>query len=564
MCFMLVLLIPIMSVAAAEERSFEIKKAQIDVVVDNAGNLHVTEMDIYEFNGEYNGIYIDLNSNHSNGIHGFQVFDVTAGARQELEYELNEDGDEQHYKVYSASHNETRAYQFSYVVDNAVKVYADTAELYWKFFDESNSSDIASVLINVRLPEGAQPEQVKMYGHGPDSGTVEYTEDGTVYYEVGPLSAGETVEARVLFPVEIVPDSVNRSQEMMLDNIIAEEQAWADADAASYESNGDDRADLGLALLLLNIVVGFIARMKYGKKHKSEWRDKYCSELPNDVTPAVVSFLRKHRLNAIDLYATLIDFVRKGYLRLEKKEKDDYAFILIKYEWSELDPHEQLLMNWLFHEQGRSGSLRLSELRGQSETEAKTFMSRFGEWKNAVKARVDELGYYEYHSKAFWAVLLLFFLQFFGIMFLASENVNWIAFCALPLLFLRPKRRRRSRYGETEYKKWQAFRRYLQQYNTLDVREPLSVYEWQHYFVYAIPLGVAKGVAEMMKSLLPIDQRANLQDDYFYMYEYTNGSHSFNSAFNKIAATANPSDDSGGSFSSGGGGGGGGGGRGAF
>src|SRR5690606_38726654 len=107
---------------------------------------------------------------------------------------------------------------------NIVQVYADTAVLYWKFFDHTNPSPLGAVQINLEFPEGADQEEITAFGHGPLNGIIERTDTGGVRYQVSPLPAESLLEVRILFPGSYVPDSARISSEYMLDHILEEEQ----------------------------------------------------------------------------------------------------------------------------------------------------------------------------------------------------------------------------------------------------------------------------------------------------------------------------------------------------
>ena len=76
------------------------------------------------------------------------------------------------------------------------------------------------------------------------------------------------------------------------------------------------------------------------------------------------------------------------------------------------------------------------------------------------------------------------------------------------LLILSALMNRRSQRGATEMRMWQAFRKFLLDFSSLDEATIPSLAVWEHYLVYAVTLGVAKEVI----SQLPI-VFAELRDD---------------------------------------------------
>jgi hypothetical protein len=129
-----------------------------------------------------------------------------------------------------------------------VTLYNDTAELYWKFFDQSNTSPISHIKIEIELPKGElSAEELKVFGHGPLDGKVSIREDGKIVYEVDGLSPEEMVEARILFPASLIPNSTKIINQNKFAEIMQEELGWAkkadnEVPLAFYVSNATDES----------------------------------------------------------------------------------------------------------------------------------------------------------------------------------------------------------------------------------------------------------------------------------------------------------------------------------
>jgi len=559
--------------ASAEDRWFQIEDVNIHALIDTDGNMHVTETDSYEFHGVFNGILVDLDTSGSDGIEDFQAYEVSDQEYIPLEYEETSDGNRIQYRIYSASEDETKVFEFTYSLKNVVQVYEDTAELYWKFFDESNGNTLGTVQIDVEFPEGARQEEIKAFGHGPLEGAIERLDESIVRFQVSPLPAYKMFEVRLLFPDLYVPDSSKISSEPMLEQILEEEENWKYPD-------DDDFTTIMLiiffALMLIHLLVGALLYNKFGKPYKPDWKHKYYRELPGDVSPAVVSYLMKRRNNTGDLMATLLDLVRKKYVSMQvvkspdPKEEDDYSFQLKKTNKDGLLlPHERMLVDWFFGKTGRSGKVSLSMLREQAENKksAKAFYDKWTKWQDKVVDSVNRLNYFEErpkNKKIYAWFIIVAVLQALGIGWLTGGS--FLLLYPLPLLLFRMRSEEfRAQSGQTEYAKWKSFKRFLRDYSRIASREPLAVHLWEHYYVYAIPLGVAKKMEAIGRIHMPgMNQEDSVLTDtitYMHMNQWT-------SSFDKMISEGKPVDsssgDSGGSFSSGGGGGGGGGGRGAF
>lgn len=564
------LLLCAVSTVFADERSLRISDIDIHARIDSSGDMYVAETDKYVFDGAFNGIYIDLDSRSSDGIVDFQAFDVTGRQEIPLRFELSNDGDSHRYKVYSQSENETKTFRINYTVKNAVQVYADTAELYWKFFDERNENELEAVQVKVELPAGVRRENMLVYGHGPLHGDVTIADDGIALYRISPLPPGRMFEVRVLFPGEYVPDSTRVSNEAKLEAIQEEEYNWVEPVADDSEVSV-----LGaLGLLIANLTVGFY--LKYYRRAKSLWSGKYYRELPSDISPAAVSYLMDYRLETRDLMATMVDLIRRGYVQIHhekrsegRKSSVEYKFRLLKSNTTGLLAHERELIAWFFGQIGNENTVSLSEIReyAKMKDKASIFVESWTKWQESVKNEIERHGYLHERKKPRRLIQYAIVAQLLIFLVFAPDSWAWLVIFTIPLFFLVPKKIQRTPDGQTEYAKWRAFQRFIRDYSRMETREPLAVHLWGHYFVYAIPLGVATKMNEIARLPLPQGEQGLSMIDDSFVHHHSFWTNSFDKsvrdARSNIPSSSN-SDGSGGSFSSGGGGGGGGGGRGGF
>lgn len=565
--------------AYAEERSYRIEQVDIQAVVDANGDMQITERDIYRFDGAFNGIVFNLNESGSDGIEQFRAYELAGDERASLKVEASGDGDRLQYKVYAPAKDTTKTFEATYKVKNAVQVYADTAELYWKFFDADNEHILEAVTIEVKLPDGIDREQVQAFAHGPAQGTYEVQADGSVLLRMNPLPAAALLETRILFPPAAVPLSRKLSDKAMLDTIVQEEHDRSAA-ASDRGRSGDDTVPYALLLLLANLAAGTFIYLRFSRRFRSDWRGRYFRELPADLPPAYVGYLMRRRIGPGELVATLVDLVHKKYIEMDESAADkraaktrtvtamerDYVFRLSDGNRNGLLPHEAALIDWLFPKpgSGKKGAVSISRIR-ELAAQSKKFHERWTSWREETEKAASGLQFFEPRRKVYRWLLLAFLAQFFGLWFLAPEEWRWLMFCAVPLLFFKPTHRRRTPHGQTEYMKWKAFRQFLLASSRPSAPEPLPASLREQYLAYAIPLGAAKKMKTGSRLALaePGGKHSAgslIFDDYLI----------WSTALHTAVTTAPPSgsssdvSDSGGFFSSGGGDGGGGGGRGAF
>ncbi|MDQ0177981.1 DUF2207 domain-containing protein [Bacillus chungangensis] len=584
-------MIPVQAIYA---KSFDIDHVEIDAVLDDAGNMHIVEMDTYEFDGEFNGIIIQLGTENSDGIQDFRAVELTKqGEEVPLETErISAESDPYwEYRVYSHSEDERKTFKIYYTLKNVVSVYHDTAELYWKFFDTANDTTINKVTIRIKMPETIDREQLNVFGHGPSRGNVSIASDGTVIYTISPLREKELLEARILFPQQLVPNSLKTVNEQGKERILAEELKWAQEKKANEEMQKVQakRAwQYTFAVIVINVLLGLLLYSRFDKEHKPQFRDQYSKEIPEDAPPAVVGYLVNRQVGISDMIATLFDLVRRKYVHIEPiPKRTDYVFYLNNKNSRELLLHEQMLLDWLFFQPGSEDGVRLSDVIRAAENpcSAKKYLTFFQHWNKTVKKIGEERGYFERSFKIGGPILLFSLVQMIVIFTFVPGWGKFSVLFPIILAIYSLSMSRRTPESSTLYAKWMALKRYLEATFSYDKqgfgkwgnKQSLYPEDYEKYVVYGIALGVADDVIEAMKTSVHYQQSMLYYHRNYPLFYYCTYHdrlyHTISRGFrrtNSIASTTveketTASTGQGGSFSSGGGGGGGGGGgRGAF
>jgi len=329
------------------ERSFKITDYNARVEILKNGDIRVREFFSYSFDGSFNGIIRSIGTRGSDGFAYFKASEYYP-TEKELKVTQNKKGDMFTYRIYDESNNENKVFLLEYQLKNTATIYNDTAEFYWKFFDKTNTSPIGHVKIKLEFSETVLPGDMKVFGHGASSGMVSIEDDGKVIYEVNRLSSGEMVEARILFPVNLVSESNKIVRENKYAEIMAEEISWANK---TNRQNSINVLGFLLAplLLLFNIFFAIRVYYKYDKELKADVDMEYYRELPSNITPAVLSKLMSIQgVGTKDILATLMDLVRKKYLKVEEipaGRKKDYRFTRLEPETINLKKHEAQLIH---------------------------------------------------------------------------------------------------------------------------------------------------------------------------------------------------------------------------
>lgn len=609
--------------AKADSSFILIGNYNVDGEILESGDMKVTEDVNFNFNGNFNGVTKEILYPENTSIESIKV---TEDGKTFSKASSPSKGDNGVFKIestnensimmwiYEPSSNTARNFKISYTIKNAVRKYNDTAELYWKFIGTENKTPIENVSINITLPEGSKEEDIKIWGHGPLTGNSSIVDDKTVNLSISNLPAERYIEARLLFPIKLVPGSKKVYKEDAVDRILSEEASLAeDANKQREEARNEVQdnnsydypqiipeerysspfSGLGFILILLALALGIYVKTKYGKDSKPDFDGKYYRELPGDYPPAVMSVLYYRNVSCKDITATLMNLVRKRYLKLEIKQREkkgffktkiqkDYVITRLSSDDYSLLPNESFLMDWLLNDLGDGRSLSFNEIEEatSSRSDALRFKDKYNQWISMVMEDSEAYNFFEKGKNkgtlisAVFAVVLLIFVP---ILFKLGSNIITLALVIIASIFLFAtciSLEHRTSYGSNQYSRWKAFKNFLEDFSNLKDAQPLSLILWEHYLVYAISLNIAKKVMNQLKILIPEEDLyyntyqnnmltflyiSQLNDHNMNIFdEFNNITSSFTELTDSAMAVANSSDSSssgsGGGFSGGGGG----------
>lgn len=595
---------------ALAERSLIMNQLIVDAQVLPDASMRVTERITVDFSGQWNGFYIKIPQGdtpirevtvNENG----QPYQFNPGTEYGPPgtYLTKTEGNQILIDWSIAASDEVRTFDVTYRVINAVKIHSDTAELYRKFVGEANSNKIAKVQVNLKLPAGAeqykQGEEIRIWGHGPLTGEVNFAGPDTVVWAVNDLPANTFLEGRVVMPPALFSAAPAEAytKQPALAAILAEEASWAEK--ANRQRLWAKAEYAGGAGIMGGAVVGLILLWRrFGRSHKSAFEGDYYRDLPAVYSPAELSVLWNFKnVQARDITATILDLARRKFLYLEEatlevpkllgsKEITTYRLkflsapkpaALRKPEEAVVQPHEQQLLDLLRKDIGEGQEqIYLTDIEKYAKNNGEKFYKFWKEWTSGLVAQGEKLKFFEDKGK----MPLLSISGGVGLIILGSILVAktgvigfaliiaGVLFLIIPSLF-----KRRSVSGQEDYVRWRAFKKFLEHFSEMERHEIPSLIIWEHYLVFAVTLGVAKEVIKQLELVFP-----NMQDgDYHFGYGWMTygtyrGMNTLNDSFENIGnsfqhalqtaekavSKSSSGSGSGGGFSGGGGGGGGG------
>lgn len=629
------ILLFILPVCVYAEVDYEINDYYIESHILENGDLKVKELFLLEgtFNGYERDIFYtnnnedldsDINFSNSKIYSADGIYDVSIKAKyvDDISFSTMNDTDfnelvstisvpngsigkyvktsisgGEQYRMYYPADNENVAFYITYTIDNAVVIHNDVAELYWNFIGNDYADDLENLNIKVYLPKNDSSDNFRIWAHGDLTGEINYLKENNL--KVGAIATMDKVDAydpvdlRITFDKNLITNSTDleHSNVSALDKIIEVETERAEiANELRKELKTKYYFLIGATTIYyISILIIFIYVVKkYGLDKKSDFDYEYNREFIEDYNVEVVDYLiNKKNISADAMSASIMNLIYKKNIKVDEidNKKKNYKFTLLNEE--KLNNTEKNLINFLFNVVGKTDETGIKtfttiDLKKKASSSYEKFIKSYTNWKNCVINDGEKEGFYENVKPA--RVIGIIFLLISILLLIIKSHLNVesiyvsasfiVAMIFLIYTFLNTKK---SSKGSLHYKKWMAFKRFLNDFGTFPEKELPEITLWERYLVYATVLGIASKVRKVMN--VKIEERGiDENPTYTHIYIHNNISNSINRAVNdavktsyerqaasRAAAVSSSSSGSGfgGGFSSGGGfGGGGGGGRG--
>ena len=502
------------------------------------------------------------------------------------------------YRMYYYTNNRKVAFYISYTIEDAIVLHEDVAELYWTFVPSGFEEDLHNVLVKVHLPQEDNSDLFRFWAHGNLDGNISKIDNGSVYAEISQVLTGESVDIRLTFDQFLVSSSLinKRSYKTALDSIIGVETERADVANELRDSlkNKWNIAVISTWFLIAAIIgLGIYVYLKYGKSPKSSYYSKYNREFIDDYNVEVIDYLMKRQITSNALSASIMNLIYKKNISAkeivsDKKKKKDYEFTLENTE--HLVGSEKLLVGFLFDTVGKGNvnekkqkvftTKDLKDYASGTKTCSK-FIKSYTAWKNSVIEEGKKEEFFETSNKPKYIGLVLLILGILLCVFVTYNGIDYIpAYVAIVLaiifFFITIAIYKKTQKGSEHYARWNAFKNFLDDFGSFELKELPEIILWERYLVYATIFGLADKVEKSMNVYIS-EMNIDATSDYYPMFFYINlgptihssVNNAINSAYQRQSANYANSHSSyssgggfGGGFSSGGGfGGGGGGGR---
>ena len=168
------------------------------------------------------------------------------------------------------NNSETRKYQISYKVIDAVNIHNDCTEFYWKFLNDQNNISGENITGQIHLPNGISDiEKLRVWAHGNLNGQINRTSTNLVNFSIPEIDSKEMVEVRIVTEENIYPTAINKTSKDMLATILEEEQKWADEANKIREKN----AAIERTIKIVEIIIAIFFGLKVFKalRYRKRW-----------------------------------------------------------------------------------------------------------------------------------------------------------------------------------------------------------------------------------------------------------------------------------------------------
>lgn len=394
----------------ADNREYFIDNLNINAQILPNGDVVVNEILQYRFDGEFNGIYRNLNLNGTGQylINSVSIIDssgniieATEGYNEENNtYEIKESSDSIQIKLFCKSINEIKNINLNYTIKGAAKKYTDYSQLYWNFYNVKNIDSVKEGTLKITLKDTSFSTEVLSYDiYGDGDITASNTENSI---DINFKNLTTLIGIDLKFQKEYLSIVEEISPENYEDNYIME-----DFNYYGKEENNKDVAFAITVFVIIGVVIAAFAMDRRGfNKEVSEYRAKgkfteeeFIMEPPSDLPPALVNLLMNEKVVSKEmLNITLFYLVNKGYYRIEEKttkDINDLVFIRTNYNKESEYSHLNFLLDW-FKDYEVAGRFSIGEIKSSlsSSMRAKRFIDNLNYWLIKVRSDGENIGFY--------------------------------------------------------------------------------------------------------------------------------------------------------------------------
>lgn len=458
-------------------------------------------------------------------------------------------------RMYYKANNQKVAFYIKYTIKNLVVKHENVAEIYFPFIGENFEDDINNVDIKVYLPSADTSSYHRVWAHGTLRGEVEKISNNGLHAYAKNVEAGEVLDVRMTFDSSLVPQSTKKTNQAFFSKILeVEEKRAEDANNLRKELLAKyNTVKYGTFIFFIAVIaLGIFIYIKYGKSPKSGYYSKYNREFIDDYNVEIVDYLMNKKITPNAMSASIMNLIYKKNLSVQeivndKKKDKDYEFTLENID--NINESEQILIEFLFDKVGNGKlvndkkvftTIDLKNYAKGTKTCDK-FISSYSKWKTNVMNLGVQESFYEKHAFPIVSAIIVFIVGAILFIYALSVGVDFILVYFIPFvivffIFYGILVDKKTIRGAEHYDKWKAFKNFLNDFGSFELKELPEIILWERYLVYATVFGLADKVQKVMNVRINELELANI--DYYPSYVYINLGNSINNSVNNAINSA--------------------------
>jgi uncharacterized membrane protein len=530
-----------LSSGVAQAKSFSLQSLTHDVYFQPDGSVRIVESPVYDFDGSFSFARIEVEP-RGNGTVRFEQAVSTDGKPAPVS---SVDGNA--IRIGFQAQNETRGFRFAYTLFGDLDVANDVVQFDRQLLTGSHA-ETRNYTIRLHAPTAnPDPFRVFIFTGRSRIGTLTFN-GGVATIQLPVVSEDEFVRVRAFLPTSQFPQAQKTALKDgfagWLEEVRRETQGFRDASREALDRGGfappppPPPAWL-LALPFASVIFIawsiFTVYQRYGREPQTEEVGRYYREPAEDIPPSAVPYLLTQNNPGSSVLgkavgATLLDFARRGIVKLEKHRtsgflgigaKDETAFSLSERpNLSELTPFERQLYSILNSARGGDETVTPDELRtgfrsNPSLSQAISSLPR--DWYESTHGELLDSSASSKTSPwtfgAFIAGAASLFGGFFllesltpvgvGLMIAGVLNILLGVVASVALPRWKPDKLLNA-------KRWSAYKNFLTDFSAMNQAPAEHLKLWDYHFVYASALGVSQKYLENVKRL------AEAHPNYYY------------------------------------------------
>lgn len=507
--------------------AYDIENLNIVANIQSDGSINIQERILYDID-DINGIFYNIDALGYGHLKNLEIYyedkvddnfqkAIPSTYLERGNYTVAEKDGLYKIKLYAPARNEQKEFIFKYTLTDGINVYKDIAQLNRKMVGKAWDEPIKHIKITINLPKAVPKNEIYAFGHGPLHGNIDIVSGKQIVYTIDNYYPGKFLETNLLFPTSVV-DKISPSKiidKNALPQILQMEKKLAEK-ANLTRKKAIVQMRMGKIVFALGVIwwlgVVIYVYIKNSKKYKvkNEYGE-YFRELPDDYSPAIAGTLvaRKNYPGSRELFASILDLIRKKQLKLVE-ENGKTILEATGENIDTLKDYEKFLFKWYVNGLGDGKKVVLEDINSYiaNKSSAQIYNSNYERWQTMIYTDMLSKNLKNDKRDTFSSAVGIltgigFFMGGMPLMdyFHSGIFLGWVimGFVLFPYTL---SRRRYSLEKEEACSRWEAFKKFLVDYSNLEEAKLASIKLWEHYFVYAVALGVAQKVAKGYEKIM--------------------------------------------------------------